>query len=468
MRRSLHGHLLGGRQRAAAAALALTVVIAAAVAAQAAEAATFERGDTLASVGADPAHNVAAHIERFAPDGTSKGALAGSSGAGPLCFDASGEHLVAPRAGLFDNTGTLLASDWSSVATPGNACAVDIAGNVYVAGGATDLVAKTGTIRKFDLTGHLLTTYTVDASGPTYGHAVTNLDLAPDQCTIFYTLDGAGEVKRYNACTNTPGASLPSGFPCDGLRVRANGDVVLTCDTFGELLSPAGGDPIQRYANPIGKTSLRLTALDSDGTSFWMGAYGGEITRFDIASGQQLGLPWSAGSSLSGLVVYSPPAAPSNPGDNPPVSAPPAAAPAPAPSQAASLIAPQPAPSLVAGRARLTRSGATFVLDTGVRATCPAGGERCRATVVLTVAVPGARAAALHRNVRVGRLTMTIAPGSRARLAVRLTSKGARLLRKLRSARISIRTSIRAGSGRALVKTSSVRVRVHARPPVRR
>ena len=86
------------------AATAVAVAIAA-IGAQAAPAATgFERGDVLASVG-DPSA-----IARFAADGTPKGTLADSAGAGPLCFDVSGEHLVAPGAGLYDATGGLLAS----------------------------------------------------------------------------------------------------------------------------------------------------------------------------------------------------------------------------------------------------------------------------------------------------------------------------------------------------------------------
>ena len=75
------GHASGLRHRRHAAAI-LTV------GAQAATADGFARGDVLASVG-NPSV-----IARFAPDGTAKGALADSAGAGPLCFDPSGEHLM--------------------------------------------------------------------------------------------------------------------------------------------------------------------------------------------------------------------------------------------------------------------------------------------------------------------------------------------------------------------------------------
>src|SRR4051794_38300452 len=109
-------------------AYAIAAVLAAVltVGAQAATAEGFERGDVLVSVG-NPSV-----IARFAPDGTAKGALADSAGAGPLCFDRSGEHLIAPGAGLYDSTGGRVASAWKSV-TPVGDCTVDRAGNVYLA-----------------------------------------------------------------------------------------------------------------------------------------------------------------------------------------------------------------------------------------------------------------------------------------------------------------------------------------------
>ena len=182
-------------------------------------------------------------IARFAADGTPKGALDDSAGAGPLCFDASGEHLVAPGAGLYDATGGLLASEWGSVELPGRLHDRRASGDVFVAGGASsgDATTGRGTIRRFDLTGHLLDSYEVDATGQTYGRAVTSVDLAPDQCTIYYGLDGSDEIKRYDVCTGTQQAPFGSAGPvCDHLRVRPNGQVLVTCDTYGALFDAAG------------------------------------------------------------------------------------------------------------------------------------------------------------------------------------------------------------------------------------
>ena len=251
-------------------AYAIAAVLAAVltVGAQAATADGFQRGDVLASVG-NPSV-----IARFAPDGTPKGVLADSAGAGPLCFDPSGEHLVAPGTGLYDSTGTRLASAWASV-TPVGDCTVDKAGNVYLAGGPStgDGVTGRGTIRKFDLTGHPLRQLRRRRDRPYLRRSVYSLDLAPDQCTIYYGLGGGEDVLRYDVCTNTqlPGFGS-AGSPCDQLRVRANGEVAVTCDSHGGLLDTSG-TRTHDFANASDPPNVsgRFAALDADGTSFWMG-----------------------------------------------------------------------------------------------------------------------------------------------------------------------------------------------------
>jgi hypothetical protein len=448
-----------GRAYAIAAVLAAILT----AGAQAATADGFERGDVLASVG-NPSV-----IARFAPDGTPKDTLADSAGAGPLCFDPSGEHLIAPGTGLYDSTGTLLASQWGSPDARG-ACTVDRAGNVYVAGGVVTGDPLThGTIRKFDLTGQLQESYDVDASGTPYGHAVTSVDLGPDQCTIYYDLDGGDDVKRFDACAGTQLAAFGSaGVTCDQLRVRANGEVVVTCDTQGRLLDVTGA-PTTIYKNPIvPSTTLRYTALDSDGTSFWMGSYDGRLARFDIASGDQIGQNLTVGTSLGGVAVYSPPPLPpkSPPGGTTTTPTTPESHAVDATAITGGLIF-QSSPSLAAPafivtHGRLLTSGRSLRLDTGLQVRCPATGPKCRANVTLTVARGGAHVAAASLT-RVGTLSTEIAPGAKAKLVVRLSRKGAALIRKRSAVTIAARVSIRAGSGPAVVRKTSVRVLLHHR-----
>jgi hypothetical protein len=446
-------------------AYAIAAVLAAVltIGAQAATAGGFARGDLLVSVG-NPSG-----IARFAPDGTAKGTLADSAGAGYLCFDPSAEHLVAPGTGLYDGTGNRLASKWASV-NPSGDCTIDKAGNVYLAGGpfTGDSVTGRATIRKFDLTGHPLGSYDVAATGLTYGRAVYSLDLAPDQCTIYYGLGGGEDILRYDVCTNTqlPGFGS-AGWPCDQLRVRANGEVAATCDTFGGLLD-ASGTRTMYFPNPNDplQNNLRFAALDADGKSFWMGTLAGLLARYDIASGQRMDR-WTAGPGLGGIAVYNPPPPPA---PSPPTST----SPGTTTTQSTAATNPVEAPPLTGGLAfssapsldmpalevahgRLLTSGRSLRLDTGLQVTCPAAGPRCSANVTLTVAGARARAAAASVT-RVGTLSTRIAPGAKARLVVRLSKKGAALMRRRSAVTIAARVSIRAGNGPAVVRKTSVRV----------
>jgi hypothetical protein len=444
-------------------AYAIAAVLAAvlAVGAQAATAGGFERGDLLATVG-NPSV-----IARFAPDGTAKGTLADSSGAGPLCFDRSGEHLIAPGTGLYDSTGTRLASAWASVSPVGD-CTIDKAGNVYLAGAPStgDNITGRAPIRKFDLTGHPLGSYDVVATGLTYTRAVYSLDLAPDQCTIYYGLGGGEDILRYNVCTHTqlPGFGT-AGFPCDQLRVRPNGEVAVACDSHGGLLD-ASGSRAMYFDNPSDPPNVygRFAALDADGTSFWMGTLAGLLARYDIASGQRMDR-WTVGGGIGGVAVYNPPPTPAPPTSTSPATSTTQSTPGthaidatPITGGLAFSSAPSlDMPALAVAHGRLLTSGGSLRLDTGLQVSCPAAGPRCNTNVTLTVAGAGARAAAASVT-RVGTLRTRIAPGAKTRLVVALSRKGAALVRRRSAVTIAARVSIRAGHGPAVVRKTSVRV----------
>jgi hypothetical protein len=195
-----------------------------------------------------------------------------------------------------------------------------------------------------------------------------------------------------------------------------------------------------------------------------MGSYQGLLTRFDIASGQRLD-SWSAGGGMRGLAVYDP---------LPPVQqhGEPSPGPGGAPSGAsggasgggsAALAAASKAaalPTIATARGRLAAAGRSLLLDTGLRVACPAGGATCRATVTATVAGTGARAAARSRTTPIGTLRAAIAPGTRARLVVRLSRKGAAVIRRRGVANVAVGVSVRAGSGPAVVKRTTVAVQL--------
>jgi hypothetical protein len=317
----------GRRRSCGLVALVLGIVFAGGVSAPAALAGTtFQRGDVLA---AGPGA-----INWYGPDGTLKGTISSGGAtanfAHPLCFDRSGTHLVAPGVGLFDSSGSALPSHWSSVALPIGECAVDGFGNVYVAGGPDGGRASTGqwgTIRKFDLTGNLLHSYTVNTAANGDSVYTFNLDVAPDQCTIFYNTDGGTAIQRFNVCRNTQEPSFLGSTQLDQLRVRANGQVLSDWDNGWDLFDPSGQLVSGRGGalDPIFQTQgVRSVSLDPDGTSVWIGGGGQSgccfpgapemqnVARFDIATGQLL-TRWSAtfaGTAIDdgpSLAAYGPP-----------------------------------------------------------------------------------------------------------------------------------------------------------------
>jgi hypothetical protein len=268
-----------GRQRAVCTArlvVAVSLVLAAsAVAASSALAAgtAFQRGDVLASVGGG--------INVYAPDGTLKDTFATGSGAGSLCFDPNGRHLIVPGVGLFDTSGNLLRSNWSLAPYRGE-CAVDGFGHVYVAGGphgGSMQYGYWGTFDKYDLTGHLLSTYTVSLTGNAYVYLVATLDVAPDQCTIYYGADGGNTINRFNVCTDTQEPQLGNyyGEIRDQLRVLPTWQVAVAIDQ-GALFFDASGQLLWDWNDygtvppGSGADAVHWLSLNPDGNSFWIGA----------------------------------------------------------------------------------------------------------------------------------------------------------------------------------------------------
>jgi hypothetical protein len=230
-----------------------------------------------------------------------------------MCFDGNtpASHLRSTNFSnnnmtRFNNQGGVVAHPWAG---PFNqhpeSCVVDAAGDVYV--GQAD---GTGDILKFNAAGTLLDSYNV----PTGPRGSDWIDLAADQCTMFYTSEG-NLIRRYDVCTDTPLANFnPSPLPaspCFALRIRANGEVLVACQTAVLRLSAAGA-VIQTYPAPLTEYLFALN-LDPNGTSFWTAGYFTKnVFKFDITTGVQL-LQFMAddmpplGPSLAGLAVFGEP-----------------------------------------------------------------------------------------------------------------------------------------------------------------
>jgi Big-like domain-containing protein len=248
-------------------------------------------------------------IKHFSPTGVLLDTLNTTSGAAEqtgMCFGESGNlrstNFSTNNMTLFDNMGNVLTFPWGG---PFNqdpeSCVLDGAGNVFV--GQAD---GTRDVRKFSPVGALLASYDV-ATGP---RGSDWIDLASDQCTLYYTSEG-NTIRRFDTCTNTQLSNFATAFTaagssstCYALRIRLNGEVMVACTDKVYRLS-AAGTVIQSYPLPAGETSFLFAMnLDPDNTTFWTAGFNsGNIYRINIATGAMV-TQFSAGSPVKGLAIF--------------------------------------------------------------------------------------------------------------------------------------------------------------------
>jgi hypothetical protein len=133
------------------------------------------------------------------------------------------------------------------------------------------------------------------------------IDLASDQCTIYYTSQGAS-VLRFNTCTRQQMTPLTSQLT-EGLalRILPDGGVVVA-DLKNIKRFDATGKSLQTYDAP-GEDCWSALALDSDGASFWATDYcTSDVIRFDLGKGTQIS-KFNAGvpaNSVFGIQTFAP------------------------------------------------------------------------------------------------------------------------------------------------------------------
>ena len=266
----------------------------------------FAVGDVFVGVGSGK-------IKRFTPTGTllqtlDTGITTCSEDLG-MAFDTSGNLYATVAFGnscgpgkvvKFDNNGTLIGPFGGGYSDSTESITLDAAQNVFV--GQPD---GTRRIRKFNSAGVFQTEYTV-----TVGPRGTDwIDMAADQCTIFYTSEGPS-IRKYNTCTSTQLAdfctSCPSAQSLTGMRLRGNGEVFAADFSSQVRHYDPSGALINSYTAP-GLVSPFAVNLDPDGTTLWTADYGsGQVFRFNIATGAKV-IEWNAGTNgntASGLAVF--------------------------------------------------------------------------------------------------------------------------------------------------------------------
>jgi hypothetical protein len=132
------------------------------------------------------------------------------------------------------------------------------------------------------------------------GTAVNGIDLAMDQCTLFFT--SGAELRRYDICRNQSlGIFAPLPDAGRTLRILVDGSI-LAMTLQGIVHVSSSGSELQTY--PFGFA----LALDVDGRSFWSGN-GSDIYKIDIATGDTLLGPVDASNTVDAISVAGEPRA---------------------------------------------------------------------------------------------------------------------------------------------------------------
>jgi hypothetical protein len=264
--------------------LALGVAVLAASPAQPSHATTFQVGDVFVAT------DQGGTVQWREPDGTLHATLTTlpSTATTGMAFDSSDNLYVTGFDGnqvsVLDNTGALTGGFGSGYNANPESILFDEAGNAYV--GQAD---GTRDILKFDSAGSPLGSFNV----ATTSRGSDWIDLAADQCTIFYTSEGT-EVKRFDVCTNTQLADFAPAGTLHGvayalrLLLVAQGGGLLVADTEDIHRLDGSGAVIQTY-DAAGENCWFALNLDPDSTSFWSADFcTSNVYKFDIASGAVL------------------------------------------------------------------------------------------------------------------------------------------------------------------------------------
>ncbi|HEY6065977.1 MAG TPA: hypothetical protein VIY96_07455, partial [Thermoanaerobaculia bacterium] len=222
----------------------------------------FNVGDVFAGIGAG-------RFNHFSPTGTLLETLndgqavgSGQDATTGMCFDPAGNmygtNINANSMSKFSNNGTLLAATFGSFNASPESCLIIGGSTMYVSE-----VQGTGDILKLNLSGAQLANYNVARSDW--------IDLAADQCTMFYTDEGP-IIRRFNVCTNTALADFVnvSGGNFYALRILPNGDILVAAQQSVRRFNSAGTEILPAYT-AAGETFFFALNLDPDGTHFWSG-----------------------------------------------------------------------------------------------------------------------------------------------------------------------------------------------------
>lgn len=252
-------------------------------------AASYQTGDIFAAVSNGD-------VQWYRADGTFVQTLdTGSAGyTTGMAFDGSGNLYVtafsASKLAKFDNTGSLLNSDYAAGLSIPESIVFDQSGNFYVGNLGNG-------IRKYNAAGVF--------QGTVIGDRVDWFDLSADQSKFIYGQEGS-EVKTVsNALPGVAGAVFASGLEnVFAMRYLADGGV-LVADKSNVKRYNAAGILTATY-DVAGEDTWFSLNLNPDGNSFWSGNFGsGKAYEFNLDGTLTQTLDTGVGSTrLYGLVIY--------------------------------------------------------------------------------------------------------------------------------------------------------------------
>ena len=243
-------------------------------------------------------------IERRKPDGTLVQVLyiGHNDTIGGLALDQNGTLYVTDASAALDSASPNAlysidqngnASPFGNDSTAANSLSFARHGNLFTGSAAGPQIIQHAS------NGTVLTTFTpaIDAG------SVNWIDLASDQCTMYYTY-GPAVVKRFDVCAavDAPDFAATQVRVAHDLRIRSNGQVVLAGGNEVLLLNNDGTVALQLGVGL--SPSFNALALDPDGTSVWVGDQTGQVFHFDLNTGAQIGQTIVTNfSSVHGLAV---------------------------------------------------------------------------------------------------------------------------------------------------------------------
>ncbi len=223
-------------------------------------------------------------VAQFSRSGSQQAMLNSNQGGSMtgMAFDAA-ENLystdfTADTVSRFSGNDTPMGTFGSGYNCKPESIVFDQAGNAYV--------GQTGcshALLKFDAYGNLEAAYSVT----TEQEGSDWIDLAPDQCTIYYTSQGAS-ILRYNVCSKQQLSPFATGLNTAlAVKILPDGSV-LVAEKQDIVRFDSAGRKIMTY-NASGENCWVGLALDSDNASFWASDYcSSDVVQFNINSGNEV------------------------------------------------------------------------------------------------------------------------------------------------------------------------------------